>query len=95
MEVKSFFLNCCLVIGLLYRFRLLVLFLNGIMQYKDEWKIYMIWNVTNVWYEWMRKWIIDNAMYESMNVHGRMMMKEWTTSNVNETKTKTMWTNIF
>ena len=55
----------------------------------------MIRNVTNVWYEWMRKWIIDNAMYESMNVHGRMMVKEWTTSNVNETKTKTMWTNIF
>ena len=65
------------------------------MQYKDEWKIYMIWNVTNVWYEWMRKWIIDNAMYKSMNVHGRMMVKEWTTFNVNKTKTKTMWTNIF
>ena len=48
------------------------------MQYKNEWKIYMIRNATNVWYEWMKKWIIDNAMYTRMNVHGRMMVKEWT-----------------
>ena len=73
----------------------------GIMQYKNVWKLYMMINVTNVYESlvvWMNeKMVIDNAMYKSMKVHGRMVVKEWMISNVNKTKKKTkkMWGNTF
>ena len=57
------------------------------------WEMLRMYDMNLRWYEWMRKWVIDNAMYKSVKVHGRMVVKEWMTSNLNKTQANKMWTN--
>ena len=49
MEVKLYILNFCLIISNIF----FLIFVYGIMQYKNVWKLCMMRNVTNVRYEFL------------------------------------------